>query len=95
MSEIEGFDKINNHDLLYIVFCKRDILYNLKYNCITKDIEDIIDKVLYYQINTRKWFNLIKRNTVFPIKFYRKYNRTYYRLKNRYINKEETPIMIF
>jgi len=80
---------------LQLIFKNRDIQDNLKYNCIDKNTEIVLNEVLFEQINLLKVFNKIKRNTVFPIKFYRKYNRTYYTLKNKFINKEETPIMIF
>ncbi len=80
---------------MQLIFKNRDIQDNLKYNCIDKNTEIVLNEVLFEQINLLKVFNKIKRNTVFPIKFYRKYNRTYYTLKNKFINKEETPIMIF
>ena len=90
-----NFYSISNPELLHIIFKNRNIQDNLKYNCIDKNIENVLNDVLFEQINHLKYFNKIKRNTVFPIKFYRKYNRTYYTLKNKYINKEETPVMIF
>ena len=59
---------------------------------ISKDIFRICKELIRDKLNIMYFFNRFKKRTFFPK---RRKPKSYYTLKNLYINKEEQPILIF
>lgn len=85
---------MENPDILSIIVRKRSIMDNIKHCAVNRSFYDICMKILENQVYILYYFNRMKRRAFFPKKRNR-IDRTYYTMKNRYINKEETPILTF
>lgn len=85
---------MENSDILSIIVRKRSILDNIKHCAVNRSFYDICIKILEEQVDILYYFYRMKRRTFFPKKRNRM-EKTYYTMKNRYINKEETPILTF
>lgn len=85
---------MENPDILSIIVRKRSIMDNIKHCTVNRSFYDISMKILEDQVYILYYFNRMKRRVFFPKKRNR-IDRTYYTIKNRYINKEETPILTF
>ena len=85
---------MENPDILSIIVRKRSIMDNIKNCTVNRSFYNICMKILEDQVYILYYFNRIKRRSVFPKKRNR-IDRTYYTMKNRYINKEDTPILTF
>ena len=88
-------DKLELHlhsDLLEVIIRKRRILENMICNAVSKDFFKIFKKVFKEQFCMFLFFKRFKKKTtkVNPNK-----RDTYYTLKNKYINREEAPILNF
>lgn len=79
-----------NSDLIQIILNFRSINDNIKYSFINKLIQYNSIDIVKKQINVRRFFLKFKKNTIFS----RKVKKTY-SLKNKYINREEHPILLF
>jgi len=84
---------MENSDILSIIVRKRVIMDNIKYCAINRSFYNICMEILKDQVYILYYFNRMKWRTFFPKR--NRLNRTYYTMKNRYINKEETPILTF
>jgi len=82
-------------DTLEIILSYRMLSDNVNNSDITKYIHEISKDVIKNQINLRRLFIRFKNRTVFPPIRYTRPIRTYYTLKNRYIDRDETPILLF
>jgi len=85
---------MENPDILSLIVRKRSIMDNIKNCTVNKSFYNICMKILEDQVYILYYFNSMKRLAFFPKKRNR-IDRTYYTMKNRYINKEETPILTF
>ncbi len=85
---------MENPDILSIIVTKRSIVDNIKYCAVNRSFYNICMQILKDQVYIFYYFNRMKRRTFF-LKKRNRLNRTYYTMKNRYINKEETPILTF
>lgn len=83
---------LTDENIITLILQFRSIKDNLMYSYIDKLINNCSINVIKNQLNIRRFFIRFKKNTVFP-KI--KVKRSYYTLKNRYINKEETPLLLF
>lgn len=82
----------NNKDLVNIILSFRNLQDNRKSSGVNKTIYDCSHCVIKNQIQLKRFFITFKSRTFF------KKNRkpkTYYTFKNKYINREETPLMLF
>ena len=82
----------NNKDLVNIILSFRTLQDNKKSSIINKNIYDCSHCVIKNQIQLKRFFITFKSRTFF--KKNRK-PRTYYTFKNKYMNKEEMPLMLF
>lgn len=83
---------LTDENILSIILKFRCIKDNILYSHVDKLINNCSINVIKNQLNIRRFFIRFKKRTVFP-KI--KVKRTYYTLKNKYINKEETPLVLF
>ena len=83
---------LSDENIITLILQFRSIKDNLMYSHIDKLINNCSINVIKNQLNIRRFFIRFKKSTVFP-KI--KVKRTYYTLKNKYINEEETPILFF
>jgi hypothetical protein len=93
--EIDCFSNVmETLDTALIIFSYRRLIDNINNSYITKYLFELSKDVIKYQINIKRLFIRFKTRTVFPPKKYkRNIGRPYYTLKNRYQNKEDTPIL--
>ena len=84
---------MNDPDVLSIIIKNRTIKENIANSSISKLFNEICNIVIVDQSKMFYYLTRFKRRTVFPKKK-RKF-RSYYTLKNMYINKEEAPILTF
>lgn len=82
----------NNKDLVNIILSFRTLQDNRKSSRVNKIIYDCSHCVIKNQIQLKRFFITFKNRTFF--KKIRK-PRTYYTFKNKYINREEIPLMLF
>lgn len=80
-------------DTLYIIVKNRTLNDNLKVCSVNKMFYEITKLISFEQISKLFYFNRMKKRTFFPKK--KKMKHSYYTLKNRYVNKEEQPILFF
>ena len=80
----------DNLDVTTLIISYRSIEDNFKNCYISKHILKICECVLNKQILLKRYFNKMKKKL-----FIKRLPRTYYTLKNKYINKEEMPILNF
>lgn len=80
-------------DLLKIVLGNLNFWENSSLSNVNKNFNNCVNYVINEKLKLWRSFIKFKIKTVFPKKYNRK--RTYYTLKNRYINKEETSILTF
>jgi hypothetical protein len=80
----------DNLDIASLIISYRSIEDNFKNCYISKDIHKICECILNKQILLKSSFNKMKKKL-----FIKRLPRTYYTLKNKYINKEEMPILKF
>lgn len=88
-------DKLELHlhsDLLEVIIRKRQIIENILCDAVSKDFFKICRKVLKEQVNMFLFFKRFKKKTS---KVNTSIRNTYYTLKNKYINKEDEPILNF
>ena len=83
---------MDNNDIIYSVMKYRNIKDIILNSNISKNILQICNELIYDKLNIMYFFRRFKKRTVFPKK---RKPKTYYTLKNLYINKEEQPILIF
>ena len=83
---------LSDENIITLILQFRSIKDNLMYSHIDKLIHCYSINVIKNQLNIRRFFIRFKKSTVFPKT---KIKRTYYTLKNKYINKEEMPILFF
>lgn len=83
---------LTDENIISVILQFRSIKDNLMYSYIDKLINNCSINVIKNQLNIRRFFIRFKKSTVFPRT---KVKRTYYTLKNKYINKEEIPILFF
>jgi hypothetical protein len=83
---------LTDENIITLILQFRTIKDNLMYSYIDKLINNCSINVTKNQLNIRRFFIRFKKSTVFPKT---KVKRTYYTLKNKYINKEETPLVLF
>tara|TARA_B100000963_G_scaffold361967_1_gene401400 strand:- start:1037 stop:1288 length:252 start_codon:yes stop_codon:yes gene_type:complete len=83
---------MDNEDIIYSIFKYRNINDIILNSSISKNILDICNSLIFDKLNIMYFFKRFKKRTFFTIK--RKL-KTYYTLKNSFINKEEQPIIIF
>jgi len=83
---------LTDENIITLILQFRSIKDNLMYSYIDKLINNCSINVIKNQLNIRRFFIRFKKSTVFPKT---KIKRTYYTLKNKYINKEEMPILFF
>lgn len=83
---------MNNNDTLFNIMKFRNLNDIIINSSISKDIFKICNELIYDKLNVMYFFKRFKKRTVFPK---RRKPKTYYTLKNLYINKEEQPILIF
>lgn len=83
---------MNDIDTLSIIIRNRTIKENITCCSISKLINEICNNVITEQSNLFYFLRKFKRRTIFPKK---KRFKTYYTLKNIYINREEEPILVF
>ena len=83
---------LTDENIISIILQFRSIKDNILYSYIDKLINNCSVNVIKNQINIKRFFIIMKKRTVFPKL---KIKRTYYTLKNKYINKEETPLVLF
>lgn len=82
---------MENRDTVYLIFRNLSV-FDIIRNCnINKIVYNTFTCVLQDRIKLNKYFNRYKNRTLFQKK--NKRRRTYYTLKNKYQNKEETPIL--
>lgn len=67
---------------------------NIKHCAVNRGFYDICIKILEDQLGILYYFHMMKRRTFF-LKKRNRVEKTYYTMKNRYINREETPILTF
>lgn len=79
-------------DIISIILSFRSINDNLKYSYIDKLINECSTVVLKNQVSIRRFFIRFKNKTIFSKP---KLKKTYYTLKNKYINREERDILFF
>ena len=93
--EMDCFSNVmETPDTALIIFSYRRLIDNINNSYITKYLFELSKNVIKYQINIKRLFIRFKMRTVFPAKKYtRDLGRRYYTLKNRYQNKEDTPIL--
>lgn len=84
---------MNDPDVLSIIIKNRTIKENITNSSISKLFNEICNIVVDDQSKMFYYLKKFKRRTVFPKK--KRKLRSYYTLKNMYINKEETPILTF
>ena len=90
MNPIENV--FNDSDLISLILSFRTLNDNKLFNVINKIIYRCSYSVIKNQIQLKRFFITFKSRTFF--KKYRK-PRTYYTFKNKYINKEEVPLLLF
>tara|TARA_Y100001970_G_C14222177_1_gene853349 strand:+ start:989 stop:1252 length:264 start_codon:yes stop_codon:yes gene_type:complete len=83
---------LTDENLIGVILKFRSIRDNLMYSYIDKLINNCSINVIKNQLNIKRFFIRFKKSTIFPRT---KVKRTYYTLKNRYIYKEETPLVLF
>ena len=83
---------LTDENIITLILQFRSIKDNLMYSYIDKLINNCSINVIKNQLNMRRFFIRFKKSTVFPKT---KIKKTYYTLKNKYINKEETPLVLF
>ena len=83
---------LTDENIITLILQFRTIKDNLMYSYIDKLINNCSINVIKNQLNMRRFFIRFKKSTVFPKT---KVKKTYYTLKNKYINKEETPLVLF
>ena len=81
---------MENIDTLNIILKFRSLRDNIIGSHINKFIQDKSVLIIKTQIIIRRCFLIFKRRTRFTKK-----PKTYYTLKNRYINREEQSILVF
>ena len=90
MNPIENV--FNDNDLVSLILSFRTLSDNKLFNIINKIIHECSYCVIKNQIQLKRFFITFKSRTLF--KKHRK-PRTYYTFKNKYINKEEIPLLLF
>lgn len=83
---------LTDENIITLILQFRTIKDNLMYSYIDNLINNCSINVIKNQLNMRRFFIRFKKSTVFPKT---KVKKTYYTLKNKYINKEETPLVLF
>ena len=81
---------MENIDTLYIILKFRSLRDNIICSHINRFTQDASISMIKKQIMIRRLFLIFKRRTKFTKK-----PKTYYTLKNRYINREEQSILVF
>jgi hypothetical protein len=84
---------MNDPDILSLIIKNRTLKENITVCCISKLFNEICNLVVVDQLTLFYYLRRFKRRTVFPKK--KRTFRSYYTLKNMYINKEERPILNF
>ena len=82
---------MENRDTVYLIFRNLSVFDIIRNFNINKIVYNTCNYVLQDRIKLNKYFNRYKNRTLFQKK--NKRRRTYYTLKNKYQNKEETPIL--
>jgi len=83
---------LTDENIITLILHFRSIKDNLIYSYVDKLINNCSINVIKNQLNIKRFFIRFKKSTIFPKT---KVKRTYYTLKNKYINKEETPLVLF
>ena len=84
---------MDNPDILQIII-KHSVIYdNLRYSSINKMFNEITERIAFYQFKKLIYFKRLKKFTARPVPIKRRHN--YYTFKNKYINREEMPILFF
>lgn len=84
---------MDNPDILAVILQNIKLSDSFEYKCINKLFCEITKLIISDNINKLYYFKRFKRRTVFPRK--KPTRSSYYTLKNKYINKEERPILFF
>lgn len=84
---------MDNPDILTVILNNIKLSDSFKYICINKLFCEIIKLTISDNINKLYYFKRFKKRTVFPRK--KPTRGSYYTFKNKYINKEESPILFF
>lgn len=80
-------------DLLKMILNSLNLKENGSLSSINKNFKECVNYVINDKLKLRRSFIKFKIKTIFNKKYLRK--RTYYTFKNRYINKEDLPILTF
>tara|TARA_Y100001938_G_C8072620_1_gene424052 strand:+ start:1292 stop:1558 length:267 start_codon:yes stop_codon:yes gene_type:complete len=83
---------LDNPDLLYYILKFNSIKENTKIQSVNKTFNKVSKNVVKNQLNVRRFFARFKKRTIFPRR--KTLRRTYYTLKNKYINRENRPILL-
>jgi hypothetical protein len=83
---------LDNSDLLYYILKFNSIKENTKIQKVNKTFNKVSKNIVKNQLNVRRFFARFKKRTIFPRR--KTFKRTYYTLKNKYINREERPILL-
>ncbi len=84
---------MENQDLLSLIMNNVKLRELHKFKSVNSIFYNCIENVINEKLKLWRSFIKFKIRTVFPKNYNRK--RTYYTFKNRYINKEEIPILAF
>lgn len=84
---------MENQDLLSLIMNNVKLRELHKFKSVNSIFYNCIENVINEKLKLRRSFIKFKIRTVFPKNYNR--TRTYYTFKNRYINKEEIPILAF
>ena len=86
---------MDNPDILQIIIKHSSLCDNLRYSSINKMFNEITERIAFYQFNVMYYFKRLKIRTSRPVPVPIKRRHNYYTFKNKYINREEEPILFF
>ncbi len=84
---------MDDPDILVVILKNIKLYDSFEYICINKLFCEITKLIISDNINKLYYFKRFKKRTVFLKK--KPTRGSYYTLKNKYINKEEYPILFF
>ena len=84
---------MDNPDVLQIIIKNSSLCDNLRHSSINRMFNEIIECIKFEQFNKLYYFKRLKMRTARPVPIKRRHN--YYTFKNKYINREEEPILFF
>ena len=84
---------MDNPDILQIIIKHSSLCDNLRNSSINRMFQEITECIKSEQFNKLYYFKRLKIRTARPVPIKRRHN--YYTFKNKYINREEEPILFF